>query len=164
MNEVFLFNDFDILVIVIGGLIHIFFMMVYFYKTAFLARFNLNANKEIIFYPLNNKEGYIATAEQIEKCAKANKKMSLSFNLVAYKKEVEKIFENSRKINEPLNVKIIWKNSSKKITWKFLSLWFIVAFILIGVAVVLETYFAAAMMIFLLMYPLIPFFIKIFNK
>ena len=93
-----------------------------------------NEAGQIIFYPSDNKTGYIANQEQIDKCIKSFKKCFL-FNVIGYKKDIAEIFKNSEVITSPLSSSTFRKNLASNLSYLYLFSW-----CLIGVATVIATY------------------------
>ena len=93
-----------------------------------------NKAGQIIFYPYDNKTGYIANQEQIAKCVKSFKKCFL-LNVIGYKKDIADIFKNSEVITTPLSSSTFRKNLASNLSYLHLFSW-----CLIGIVMVIATY------------------------
>ena len=120
-----------------------------------------NEAGQIIFYPSDNKTGYIANQEQIDKCIKSFKKCFL-FNVIGYKKDIAEIFKNSEVIISPLSSSTFRKNLASNLSYLYLFSW-----CLIGVATVIATYNYKPLfylMLIMLFQPIQLIIQKIINK
>ena len=85
-----------------------------------------NEAGQIVFYPYDNKTGYIANQEQIDKCIKSFKKCFF-FNVASYKKDVVEIFKDSEVVRTPLPPNVFRKNFADNSSWLYLFTWLLIA-------------------------------------
>ena len=120
-----------------------------------------NEAGQIVFYPYDNKTGYIANQEQIAKCVKSFKKCFF-FNFVGYKKDIAEIFQNSVVITTSLSPSVFRKNLVSNLSYLYLFSW-----CLIGVVAVIATYNYKPLfylMLIMLFQPIQLIIQKIINK
>ena len=120
-----------------------------------------NEAGQIVFYPYDNKTGYIANQEQIAKCVKSFKKCFL-LNVSGYKKDIAEIFQNSEVITKPLPPSTFRKNLASNLNYLYLFSW-----CLIGVVAVVATYNYKPLfylMIIMLFQPIQLIIQKLINK
>ncbi len=89
-------------------------------KVQFKSQYKIDKDGRKIFYPLSFNKGYAATDEQIEKCCKSFYKIYF-FNMKGFSNDIEKIFEESEVINEPLQRNLVSINQAKSFSWLQLS-------------------------------------------
>ena len=162
MNQ-HMINDFLFYLFFLGLLVHLVFIIAFVYKLnkMYPFRYILNKEKKMVFYPYHNKEGYIATPEQVEACAKAYKTLCCTFglNILGFKKDIDKIFAVCEKITTPLPFAVCLKNADKMIGWGYLFLWFLFSLSIILIELYFQNYydalFFAMYSIFILMISLI---------
>lgn len=111
---------------------------VMFFDNLVRSKFFIDKDNRIIFYPNDTKTGYSATPEQIDECAKAFKKCFL-FNITGYKKDIERIFANSEKIETPMPTDVFQKNQAQRASWKFLIFWIVLGLVMLISIVMLSS-------------------------
>lgn len=102
----------------------------YYFQKCIVSQYKKEDNK-LIFYPNNFKQGYVASEEQINQVKKSFKKLYF-FNILGYKKDVEKIFAQSEKVTIPLDRQIYRNNLARITNWFEISFLLAINFVLIG--------------------------------
>lgn len=118
-------------------------------------------NGNLIFYPWNFKQGYVATEEDIEKSVKALRKIYF-FNMIGFRKDIKEIFANSEVVDLPLPTNVLFQNQVRLFSW--LNLIAMLFIILMGIVFCWEYKFYVVMFAICLLQNLRYLFAKIKQK
>lgn len=121
----------------------------------------IDQNGNLIFYPRNFKQGYVATEEDIEKSVKALRKIYF-FNIIGFNNDIKEIFANSEVVDLPLPKNVLFQNQVKLFSW--LNLTAMLFIILMGIVFCWEYKFYVVMSALCLLLNLRYIFAKIKQK
>lgn len=121
----------------------------------------IDQNGNLIFYPWNFKQGYVATEEDIEKSVKALRKIYF-FNIIGFNNDIKEIFAKSEVVDLPLPKNVLFQNQVKLFSW--LNLTAMLFIILMGIVFCWKSKFYVVMFALCLLPNLRYIFAKIKQK
>lgn len=87
-----------------------------FLQQTIRAKYYHDDRGRLLFYPNNNKMGYVATPEQIEEAVKAFRKC-FYYNIKGYNNDINRIFKDSEKVSIVLPRTVYRIQLAQKTSW-----------------------------------------------